>query len=59
MPSAVSGTPTLPACLIMQYQTTSFGALSKGKIYGTCSANIDDLEQQIWECTQGFCKELL
>jgi len=59
MPSGVSGTPTPPARFILHCQTTSFGALSEGKIYGTCSANIDDFKQQICECTQGFSKELL
>jgi hypothetical protein len=29
IPSSVSGTPGPPACLILQYQTASFGAISK------------------------------
>jgi hypothetical protein len=47
------------AHLVLQYQTTPYGAMSTGKVYGTRSANIGDLKQKIRECTWGFFKEFL
>ena len=68
-PCPILGTsPGLPAHLILCYQTTSFGVMSKVMsmklilpilVMWTYLANTDDLKQRIRECIQGISKEIL